>query len=304
MTLLRWYFAIDAPGSTGPVGDHARLAVLSARMVGGLDPFMLYHGAEGEFCAWMRAHGVTIIHAEPPALDAMRAARTAGHFTAHSIGHWLRLAIPHIDHDATLALYTDCDVVFLRRPRLGQLTPTFFAAAPEFAPDRWNYFNSGVMLLNLPAMRASAPALESFLRDRLADPAAAGQLDDQILLNQAYRGHWERLNPLYNWKPYWGFAPDAAILHFHGAKRAVIDAICAQQWNWNDPVAASIGALFDAHRPAYQTWLSYLGDQLQSTDFTAALSLHATASAIAHYARNAPPRSHDLRFTEFRMFPE
>ncbi|OZB40843.1 MAG: hypothetical protein B7X48_03170 [Acidiphilium sp. 34-60-192] len=65
MTLLRWYFAIDSPGSTGPVGDHARLAVLSARMVGGLDPFMLYHGAEGEFCAWMRAQGVTIIHAEP-----------------------------------------------------------------------------------------------------------------------------------------------------------------------------------------------------------------------------------------------
>jgi hypothetical protein len=46
MTPLRWYFAIDASGSTGPVGDHARLAVLSARMVGGLDPRLLYHSAE------------------------------------------------------------------------------------------------------------------------------------------------------------------------------------------------------------------------------------------------------------------
>ncbi|OZB40844.1 MAG: hypothetical protein B7X48_03175 [Acidiphilium sp. 34-60-192] len=195
-------------------------------------------------------------------------------------------------------------MVFLRSPRVSQFTPTFFAAAPEFAPDRWNYFNSGVMLLNLPAMRASAPALENYLRAHLADPALGATLDDQTLLNAAYRNHWDRLNPLYNWKPYWGFAPDAALLHFHGPKLAVIDAICADQWDWNDKVAASIGALFDANRTSYQIWLSQLGDQLQTIDFPTALSLQATASAIATYARTTPPRAHDLGFTEFRMFPD
>ena len=304
MSLLRWYFAIDDQGSAGGVGDHARLAVLSARMVGGLEPFLLYHGAENEFCAWMRAQGVTIIHAQPPALDAIEAAQAAGHFTAHSIGHWLRLAIPHIDHDAAWALYTDCDVVFLRRPALAHLTPAVFAAAPEFAPDRWNYFNSGVMLLNLTAMRATAPALESLLRERLADPASGNTLDDQILLNIAYRGHWDRLDPRYNWKPYWGFAQDATILHSHGAKLAVIEAICAGSWHWDDPVAASIGALFDAYRPAYQTWLGHLGDQLQGMDMGRALWLQGIASAIARYDRANGTRVHDLGFTEFRMFPE
>jgi hypothetical protein len=26
------------------------------------------------------------------------------------------------------------------------------------------------------------------------------------------------LDPIYNWKPYWGTSPDAQIVHFHGVK--------------------------------------------------------------------------------------
>jgi hypothetical protein len=299
---VRWYFAVDEAGSDGAPGVHARLAVLSARLVGGLEPRLLYHGARNAFTGWMTVQGVTVIDAEPPCLDALRDAARQGHPHGHSIGHWLRLAIPHLDHDSGFALYTDCDVIFRRRPHFLRLTPRVFAAGPEFAPDAWNYFNSGVMLMNMAAMRATAAALETVLRDRLGRPEP---YDDQIALNQAYRGHWERLDPRLNWKPYWPMRSDAAILHFHGPKLPVIEAIAGGTWHGEDATARAMTALLYSHREYYQGWLTDLGDLLQLADIDTALYLHRLAAKLAAMRPESGPVSgHDLSFMRFRMFPE
>jgi lipopolysaccharide biosynthesis glycosyltransferase len=42
--------------------------------------------------------------------------------------------------------------------------------------------------------------------------------DDQGVYNVCYRDEWERLPLSWNWKPYWGWASDAVIVHFHGPK--------------------------------------------------------------------------------------
>lgn len=297
---MRWYFAIDEAGSAGDAGEHARLAVRSARLDGGLEPRLLYHGARNDFTRWMDREGVTVIDAEPPCLDAMRAAEAGGRFRAHSIGHWLRLAIPRIDGDAEYAIYTDCDIAFLRRTDWAAIRPAVFAAAPEFAPDAWNYFNSGVMVLNLPALRATQGAFEQYLRARLGEDAA--NLDDQVALNQAFRGHWARLDPALNAKPYWPHDPRAGVLHFHGPKLGGIAAIAAGTWDWQDPVARGIGALCDAHRPRYVAWLADLAERLQVVDAESSVRLHLLASALAR--GDAPARDHDLGFMRFRLFPD
>jgi hypothetical protein len=36
---------------------------------------------------------------------------------------------------------------------------------------------------------------------------------------------WSRLPLEMNWKPYWGWNPDASIVHFHGPKPQFIEAI-------------------------------------------------------------------------------
>ena len=299
---MRWYFGIDEAGSEGASGRHARLAVLSAEMVGGLEPRLLYFGARNEFTSWMQSRGVTVINAEPPCLDVMRDTARAERVKGHTIGHWLRLAIPYVDHDAEYALYTDCDIVFRRRPDFSRMTPLVFAAAPEFAVDAWNYFNSGVMLMNMRAMRATAAALETLLRDQL-NKRDGTLYDDQTALNQAYRGHWEKLDPAFNWKLYWPFNAQATILHFHGPKMPEIEAMLENRWHGNDPTALAMTALFNGHLPCYAAWLADLGDMLQIADVNSALALQRLAVKLVGYAANKPSER-DLSFMRFRMFPE
>lgn len=292
---MRWYFAIDEQGAAGEAGDLAKLAVISSRLCPGLEPRLLYHGARGALTEWMDRHGVMVIDAAPPCLDAMAAATARGTFRAYSLGHWLRLAIPLIDHDAEFVLYTDCDIAFLRPIDFGAIRPNLFAAGPEFAPDRWDYFNSGVMVLNMAAMRAVQRSFEAVIRTRLDEDNGA-HFDDQVALNEAFAGHWSRLDPGLNAKPYWPHDAGAGILHFHGPKLGGMGAIATGGWNWDDPTAARIGALCDAYPTRYVAWLSDLAERLQMIDLDTALRLHRLAGQLAVHARSGALRTHDLSF--------
>ncbi|MGC9269694.1 glycosyltransferase [Acidiphilium sp.] len=300
---MRWYFAIDEAGTRSEAGDLAKLAVQSRALCPGLEPRLLYHGARNDFTRWMSDAGVVVIDAVPPCLEAMQAATARGSFRAHSLGHWLRLAIPLIDHDAEFVLYTDCDIVFLRPIDFTAIRPAIFAAAPEFAPDAWNYFNAGVMVLNLAAMRAAQPGFEALIRARLDEDSAAN-FDDQVALNQAFRGHWDRLDPGLNAKPYWPHDPHAGILHFHGPKLGAIAAIAEGRWDWTDATARSIGTLCAAHIPRYVSWLTDLAERLQLIDMARAIQLHHLAGRLAAHGRDAGTPKLDLSVLTFRMFPD
>jgi hypothetical protein len=298
---MRWYFALDEAGARGEAGELAQWAVLSAQLCPGLEPRLLYHGARCERTVWMESHGVTVINAVPPCSDAMAAATARGSFRAYSTGHWLRLAIPLIDQDAEFVLYTDCDVMFLRPIDFGAIRPVVFAAAPEFAPDAWNYFNSGVMVLNLASMRVAQPGFEAVIRARLDEDGGA-HFDDQVALNQAFRGYWDRLDPGLNAKPYWPHDPHAGILHFHGPKLGGIGAIAAGGWNWDDPVARAIGTLCAAHVPHYVAWLSDVAERFQVIDLARAVRLHRLAGHLAAYGQTHDGSALDTTGMAFRMF--
>jgi hypothetical protein len=123
-----------------------------------------------------------------------------------------------------------------------------------------------------------------------------------VLLNQAFRGHWDRLDPGLNAKPYWRPDPRAGVLHFHGPKLGAIGAILDGAWAWDDPVAGPIGALCDAHRAHYAGWLALLAERLQTIDPGEAASLAGLAVRLD--AARAASRMHDLGFMRFRLFPE
>jgi hypothetical protein len=296
---MRWYFAIDETGAAGQTGADAKLAVASALAIGGLEPVLLYHGARGAFCNWMTQRGVRIIDATPSFLPVIREAQASGAYKPHSVGHWLRVVIPQVETDETFVLYTDCDVIFLAPAPWDRLRPKIFAVAPEFQRDNWNYFNAGVMVLNVPAMRATYDQFEAHICARITS-GAEPYYDDEFALNEAYRGFWERLDPALNWKPYWGFSGTAKLLHFHGPKLNAIEAMAAGHWTANNPTADMFQKILTGHKAAYQTWLSVLGDWLQGMDFDLSLRMTRAAAALRDMQVDGPV---DLTFLDFCMFP-
>jgi hypothetical protein len=281
---MRWYFAIDERGGLSHTGAFAKLAVLSARAVGGLEPVLLYYGARTIFTEWMTAHGVRVVDTAPSFLGTIETAIAAGTYKPHSIGHWLRVAVPQIEQEQEFVLYTDCDVVFLRGFDWSRLRPRVFAAAPEFHQNNWKYFNAGVMLLNVPAMRATYPAFETHIKSRIGSDGYF-RYDDEAALNEAYFGVWDRLDPLFNWKPYWACEARTTILHFHGPKPHILDAIAGGRWHNGDETAILFEQMLNARLGYYLSWCRSLGDSLQAVDFPSAMTFANLASALTRYQR-------------------
>lgn len=299
---MRWYFGIDEAGGLGETGTLARQAVLSAHTTGGLEPVLLYYGARTQFTAWMERHGVRVLDIQPQFLPMFEAAQAAGTFQPYTIGHWLRLEIPRIEQEHEFVLYTDCDIIFLHRFDLSQVHPKIFAAAPEMLPTNWNYFNSGVMLLNVPAMRATYPDLEAHIKHGITSPGRY-RYDDQIALNETYRGQWNRLDPLFNYKPYWPFNDRAAILHLHGPKPDTLQALATGQMQGADQAGNFFTKMLNANAKNYLDWSRWLGDALQNIDFAQAMKFTNLASALTRYRRDVPENT-DSSFMNIKLFPE
>ena len=159
---------------------------------------------------------------------------------------WLRLLLPELLAAQARVLYLDADT-FVTRP-LDELWATPLDGSPLAAvanvvhpglhehvaslgiDDHRNFFNSGVLVLDLEVQRreGSAAALTSFAaeHDELLWP-------DQDALNAVFAGRWRRLHPRWNaqnsfwaWRPWaeevFGAAAieeattDPAVIHFEG----------------------------------------------------------------------------------------
>lgn len=134
--------------------------------------------------------------------------------------HWLRFDIPLIE-EAEYVLYTDIDVVFMEGFEAPTVQPTYLAAAPEHDRENFSYFNSGVMILNIPSMRNIASEFSEAVIQRLNNNFQYPP-HDQKSFNDFFKNKWDKLPNEYNWKPYWGKADDIQILHFHGPKPPLV----------------------------------------------------------------------------------
>ena len=294
---MKWYFGLDAAGIDGDTGLHARLAVLSALSVGGLEPHCLYAGERDAFTAWLEARGVVVHLIFPRFSQVIRDRALDGGYSLKFMGHWLRSQICLIEHSAPMVLYTDCDVVFLKTVSFGTVPPPTIACAPEFSVDDWSYFNSGVMLMNLDQLRQDYDAFERFAIAGIRSDYS-WNFRDQRGYNEFYKDRWSRLDPLCNWKPYWGYDPTASILHFHGPKFRFISAI-AGGFDWTiDPVDRQLGSLLLGHLPAYLQYLRLCEKIARREDKALGETVTATVSALAAFAKRADLSRVDLAFTK------
>jgi lipopolysaccharide biosynthesis glycosyltransferase len=193
-----------------------------------LRPRMLYDGHENAFTKWMRDRDVDVIFAKSYLKDELP--RLSGLITPAYLtllpGVFLRMELPSLAVRLEIenkVLYTDCDVMFRRDVaiELHHLACTYFAVAGEFEPDDYYNMNTGVMLMNLSRLREMDDDFRAYVRTHL------DELPREAWDQGAYRRFfgwerssllWDRLPPTLNWKPYWGDAANAGIVHFHGPK--------------------------------------------------------------------------------------
>ena len=256
---MKWYFAVSAASLARHEHDWPGLlqaAVTSAARNTTLRPHLLYDGEPNALTDDLARRGVTIVPHRATLFPALvRHADRTGRdpvWLAVAAGAFLRFDIPLIEQSDSCVLYTDADVLFLNDPNFfREQPPRLFAASTE-SSDRYEDMNSGVMLLNVPAMRADHERLCAF---------AAAHLDlglDQEILRAHYTGRYDLLDRSLNWKPYWGSNPDAQIVHFHGpkpilARRFLREGYLSANSNWQTLLLRAP----DGYRTYLQVWDQY-----------------------------------------------
>jgi hypothetical protein len=233
---MNWFLALTADShSLIQYAELLRVAVASARRhAPALRPHLLFDGELPDSLGWLASAGVELIPRRSflhPHLKEL-AERTGNHgILAVGGGAYLRLEVPALAlergwHDP-FALYTDLDVQFVADPlpALRKLSPRYFAAARENRADRVS-LNTGVMLMNLPALRREDAAFRRFALRHLE--LCTRRTWDQEAYRLYYSAEWvprllrpvrwDPLPPELNWRPYWGPNPTASVIHFHGPK--------------------------------------------------------------------------------------
>lgn len=204
------------------------VAVQTAKKHTSLVPHLIYDGGDNDFTAWLKGHGVEIIHHRScfrKALGELGRKKDNPHFEAALAGAFSRVELPEIVArlgGASRVLYTDCDVVFTGEvvPELEAIPCSYFAVAPEGTLGDYINMNTGVMLVNTQRLRESLPEFRAYIFHNLAELEKESW--DEAAYRWFYRDKdgplWDKLRPELNWKPYWGDSADARIIHFHGPK--------------------------------------------------------------------------------------
>ena len=173
------------------------------------------------------APGATIHYLLPPRVPAADRARVAqlGDVTFHEVADervaglphdprftasmWLRVLLPELLAGVDRVLYLDVDTLVLgdlaplweadlRGNALGAVSTVFQANhrwhAGELGLAPREYFNSGVLLMDLDQMRRDATM------DRVVDLVRGNAFEwpDQDALNLAFAGRWHHLHPRFN----------------------------------------------------------------------------------------------------------
>ena len=161
-----------------------------------LEGFICCHGAEVRF------------HAIPPGYFCQQQL-IIGHFSA---ANFFRLLLPELMADVARVLYLDADILVRR-----SLEPFYsvdlqgnpVAATPDAwpeescrrlgLPEAGNYFNSGVLLMDLAAWRREGigATAAAYLAAHNGDPERT-RYADQDALNVVLQGRWRRMSETWN----------------------------------------------------------------------------------------------------------
>ena len=231
---LPWVFPYTVAMEPDEYTYLTKAAILSAQYAGGLLPYCLYFGPEtSEMREWMEANNVTVIPVKPKWrfwLSELNSNRKANlrwsHNYAHPlslIGTFLRVDIPLLDElkQYEFVFYTDTDIYFRRHISLDSFPqPLPATIGMGFEMAQAFPYNAGVALWNMNGMRAQYDGMMAFLKTQKGLHFGMYGPLDQGLLNQYYERDIKQyeLPQIFNAKPYHLFDPNAALVHWHGAK--------------------------------------------------------------------------------------
>lgn len=263
---MKWFFVVNKEAVKW-FTDMIRVAVLSAKCTGKLEPHCITDDDSDPLFDWLRAEGVEIHVGRLPfrdrlfADDVIEANKGSFYRPVNAAGAYLKILIPQFATPGELIMYTDCDILFLETLSFDgvAIDNGTLNAVAEISSDirvkqtEAGIFNSGVMIFDPALFQNRYDELIALLEDNKyyfhGDPG----FYDQGLFNVAFKGTWKSLPDRLNWRPYWGLNQDASIIHFHGPKPAQVHRIM------NDKVSEdehqSVIRLYEEAPEAYRYYL-------------------------------------------------
>jgi hypothetical protein len=219
---MKWYFAYNGCTELGQF-PLIRMAVNSARRHTDLEPHCIVSGPRGPCVDWLERQGVVVHSRDIPILGILRQYKEThpDYDIVSARGAYLRLEISQIEQREKFILYTDTDVLFRSIDGLGQFRPWIVAVAPEF-DQKGTDKNTGVMVINVPRFRRWVDRIYEFT---VGDPGKMSAHDQTAICQVLRPWRKQRLDPQFNWKPYWGFNSSARIVHWHGPKPVHAEAM-------------------------------------------------------------------------------
>lgn len=124
----------------------------------------------------------------------------------------LRMDLPIVFPNDEYILYTDCDVVFLKDIQIENFSEPIAAATRS-----GNFFNNGVMFLNLSELRKTYRQFVNFYLESNYT-FEIGNSTTQGAYNTFYKDQVHHLPLEYNWHVFFGINEEAKIIHFCGPK--------------------------------------------------------------------------------------
>lgn len=227
---MRWVTFFACRSDSGEAIDMLKVAVLTAIRNTSMRPTVVLDDPVGGVAFWLRERGVETVPWRSRWGD--RIVEIGGDHdrhrlcSAHAPGAMMRLELADVA-DACgwsdeAVLYADHDVWFRSCPLPHMPSGCPLAACNE-SRHAVRMFNSGVMRISVPAMRAIWPSMRRWVDDNLASlmsNRAANAGMDQATMNRFFRATWQPMPQTLNAMPWWGDETyDAGVIvHIHGAK--------------------------------------------------------------------------------------
>lgn len=258
---MKWYFCINQ-ASLATYIDHIRVAIASCRRYTDLTPVCISDAAEPELVRLLENYDAPLLVRQVRLVTEFANFNYASFHAQTAAGAYLRCEIPDIEQEDEYVLYTDCDVMFVQNYVAPQIRPKFFSCAPEMDINDWSYFNSGVMVMNVPNMRRVMPDFFRMVVARLRLYTHRYGYD-QNDLNAFFWGAWDFLPVEFNWKPYWGLNPQARIVHFHGPKPVHLSELSGGPKLTQNLMPEEYKDLFSRNSEAYDLYRGLFDEMLQ-----------------------------------------
>ena len=230
--IMKCVFAIS--GENSNYYDMVKVLVLSAKANTSLELYCVYDGKENHFTHWLRCNSVTILKWEISFLNDITERYDGKTDIGICRGMYLCVEVPLIIKQYNITdgyiLYVDVDTMFTGSIELDQYKPLYLCCAPDWDINDWSRFGTGVMIMNTVNLLETQSEFLFHIKmhNYNFEYLRVGPCD-QGAWNTFYNGKIEKLEQIYDWKPWWGINDNAKIIHFAGPKPQFVDYVLKNQ---------------------------------------------------------------------------